>query len=85
MFGRPKSEEIDFEVVNNADTAVKYTVGEQTYTAEPRVRMTHRTCTPPELDFQLPGDKRETFQAAKGARFVIASKAGRLTVSSTGK
>lgn len=80
MFGRPKSDEIEFLVVNDTDTAVKYKVDDQTLSAEPHVRMTHRSCTPPELRFQLAGKERG-FHPEKGSRYVLRTNQGAVAVT----
>lgn len=80
MFGRPKSEEIEFQVINDTDQAVKYKVDGRTLTVEPRVRMTHRACTPPEVQFQL-GGKDRVLHPEKGSRYVLRSNQGSVAVS----
>ena len=82
MFGRPKSAEVEFQIVNDTDTAVKYKVDQQALTVEPRVRMTHRACTPPDLRFELPAKEQvPVFHPEKGSRYVLRPSQGAVTVS----
>jgi uncharacterized protein YkwD len=69
MFGRPQALEMSFEIVNDAASAVKYKLDDQPYTIQPRVRMLHRACIPPELKFLTEG--QETYHPENGSRFVI--------------
>jgi hypothetical protein len=47
LFGRPKSQTIQFSVANRVGVAVEYTVGDQTFELPPRVTRTHNVCRPP--------------------------------------
>ncbi|MCC7419183.1 MAG: CAP domain-containing protein [Planctomycetaceae bacterium] len=49
MFGRPKSEMIEFRVANPTGEAAVYRVGDQTYDLPPRVVRTHQVCQPADV------------------------------------
>jgi uncharacterized protein YkwD len=76
-FGRPKSEEIEFELNNRSDIAVKYTLDGQDFSIEPRYTMKHRMCRPSDLKIELPSSKPgaskegEVMHPAADAHFVI--------------
>ncbi len=55
MFGRPKSQAIEFKIENRAGVAVKYAIGERTFELPPRVTRTHTRCRPAEVAFRWPG------------------------------
>jgi uncharacterized protein YkwD len=84
MFGRPASQSIHFEVVNDTDTAVEYQVGSRSYPLPPHVTRTHEQCRPAELSFRLPSKGEEVPSAIRpsnGDRFVITAQAGALKIS----
>ena len=47
VFGRPKSAEISFEIVNESGATFEYQLGDETLTLEPRYTRTHEFCRPP--------------------------------------
>ena len=55
MFGRPKSERVEFRIANEAPQAVKYTIGKQSYSLRPREVRTHWLCGPEDLTLQSAG------------------------------
>jgi uncharacterized protein YkwD len=55
MFGRSKSERVEFRITNAAPLAVKYTVGKQSYSLRPREARTHWLCGPEDLALQSAG------------------------------
>jgi uncharacterized protein YkwD len=67
-FGRPKSDEIRFQVTNKTDTTVKYAVDGRTVSLEPGYTMTHRTCRVPEVRFE---EADKSFHPRSGARYVL--------------
>jgi uncharacterized protein YkwD len=81
VFGRPQSEAVTFEVANETELTIEYTVGERDYTIEPRVTRTHEDCTPEQVAF-LPLSQKgtashplhpvATLTSHKGDRMVIA-------------
>jgi uncharacterized protein YkwD len=70
-FGRPKSKEIVFKITNRTGSEVQYDIADKTYKIKPRYTITHRTCRPPELEFQWPDGKKQTYAPASGAALVI--------------
>jgi uncharacterized protein YkwD len=82
MFGRPKSQAIEFKVANESDAAVEYRIGERTFPLSPRSTRTHLRCRPAELTFQLPDGKPDakgetkTVQPGTGDRFVVVGDKG---------
>lgn len=52
LFGRPKSESIEFKIENRAGVEVGYVLDGQTLALPPRVTRTHRSCKPFELAFR---------------------------------
>lgn len=82
VFGRPKSVEITFEVVNRAGAEVAYQIGEEKLTLEPRYTRTHHLCVPAELRFDWSEEDGEarTFQPAQGDRFIVTRSGGKLKV-----
>jgi uncharacterized protein YkwD len=58
MFGRPKSQAIEFEVENRADEAFDYVLGGREYSLPPEYTRTHTVCRPPAVAFRWPGGKK---------------------------
>ena len=52
LFGRPKSQTIQFSVANHAGVAVEYAVGDQTFPLPPRATRTHRVCRQPVVNWR---------------------------------
>ncbi len=73
MFGRPKSAAIEFTIDNRAGEAVEYTIGEKTFTLQPRFVRTHTRCRPSEVTFRQPteGAKPTTVKPVSGDSFVV--------------
>jgi uncharacterized protein YkwD len=73
LFGRPKSQAIEFAIANRATAAVEYAIGDKTFTLPPRYTRTHTRCRPGEVTFRRPGggDKTETVTPAAGDRYVL--------------
>ena len=84
MFGRPKSLEVQFRLVNRAGRAVTYTVGNERYNLLPRVTRTHTRCRPSTLSFNLSSTeggvgqlkRSEGFKPRDGDVYVVAEKQG---------
>jgi uncharacterized protein YkwD len=51
VFGRPQSDAVTFEVTNQTELTIEYTVGERNYTIKPGVTRTHEDCTPEQVAF----------------------------------
>lgn len=72
MFGRPEAAAISFQVSNESETEVEYTVrrsgSDRTFPLAPRQRRTHRRCRPTTIEFP---ELETTFEAEDGARYVV--------------
>jgi hypothetical protein len=51
LFGRPESFKYQFKITNAAGVAVSYSYGGETQTIDPRVIVTHTSCSPGEISF----------------------------------
>lgn len=78
MFGRPKSETIEFQVANPSSEAAVYRVGDKTHDLPPQVVRTHRICQPADLVLveaaetpKKPKDVGTKFEPRNGDRFVL--------------
>lgn len=73
MFGRPKSEAIEFKIENTSGEEVSYRIGERTFELPPRVIRTHTSCRPEKVQFFWPGDDEPdtTITPETGNRFII--------------
>jgi uncharacterized protein YkwD len=78
LFGRPKSQQIEFQITNTSDKAILYALDGQTVSLPPRATHTHQQCRPPEVTFQWPGThERKTVHPSHGGRYtIIQGKAG---------
>jgi uncharacterized protein YkwD len=45
-FGRPQSAHVQFQFENDTDAAIRYQIGERTYTLQPHYTRTHEMCRP---------------------------------------
>lgn len=72
-FGRPRSKEIKFTIVNPTDATLSYTLDGKEITLKPRYTMVHEACRPPELT--LPKSKGKTFHPENGGRYAIRANA----------
>ena len=66
LFGRPKSQMVEFKVANRAGIAVEYTVDGQTFALPARATSTHQVCSRPVVRFH-----GKTLQPAAGQQLVI--------------
>lgn len=84
-FGRPKSATIEFSVANQSTESVRYSLGGESFTIEPRYTRTHRLCREPALNFSLPGRRARSraskFTPEPGDRFTITGSRGSLAVA----
>jgi uncharacterized protein YkwD len=87
LFGRPKSESLEFRVANRSGSTVSYRIGDRTFKLPPRYTRTHEQCRPTEVKFELP-DQGETKSAAAkaedGGQFVITDDGGERGVHKEG-
>jgi hypothetical protein len=71
MFGRPRSAQIEFEIVNESRATVRYTLGDQTFRLPPRHTRTHQRCRPSKLILRRPQADDVTFEPEHGDAFVV--------------
>ena len=71
MFGRPRSAQIEFEIVNESRATVRYTLGDQTFRLPPRYTRTHQRCRPSKLILRRPQADDVTFEPEHGDTFVV--------------
>jgi uncharacterized protein YkwD len=70
LFGRPKSQQIAFQITNHTDTTITYAIDGQTFPLPPRTTRTHQQCRPPEVTFQWPGTReKKMVHPSHGARY----------------
>ncbi len=60
LFGRPTSQQIEFQLTNTSDLAIQYTIDGQTFTLPPQATHTHQQCRPAEVSFYWPGTQEGT-------------------------
>jgi uncharacterized protein YkwD len=78
MFGRPKSERIEFRITNATPQSVRYRVASQAYSLRPRETRIHWQCGPEDLTLQSAGGANlpnATLRPNRGDRLVVASDA----------
>jgi uncharacterized protein YkwD len=74
MFGRPRSDSIEFEVANQSGTTIEYEIGGRAFSLPPGYTRTHQGCVPEELVFQWPGEAEPQSEAVEpndGDRFTV--------------
>jgi uncharacterized protein YkwD len=80
LFGRPESQAIEFQIVNETGDTVEYRLGERQFSLAPRYRRTHRLCRPQELVSSMQANDGEEDAASVaprgGERFVFTTGAG---------
>lgn len=83
MFGRPKSAAIEFKIENKAGEAFEYTLGDKTFTLDPRYTRTHTVCRPPEVTFAWPGEteKGKPVKPTAGQKLVVTRADGKWAVA----
>ena len=77
MFGRPKSERIEFRITNAAPQAVRYRIANQEYSLRPRETRIHWLCGPEDLALRAGGG---AVRPNRGDRLVVVSDASRLAI-----
>jgi uncharacterized protein YkwD len=60
LFGRPMSQQIEFQITNTSHVAIQYTIDGQKFSLPPQATYTHQQCRPPEVTFQWPGTQEPT-------------------------
>lgn len=77
MFGRPAGLRLSFSLSNRSRVALRYQLGEKSYTLPSGMTRTHEQCSPPTLSLALPGDSQATtLRPANGVQYRIEA-AGR--------
>jgi uncharacterized protein YkwD len=72
LFGRPMSQQIEFQITNHTDTTMTYAMESQTFPLPPRTTRTHQQCRPPEVTFHWPGTQEpKTVHPNHGERYTI--------------
>jgi uncharacterized protein YkwD len=72
LFGRPMSQQVEFQITNTSHAAIQYTIDDQKFSLPPQVTSTHQQCRPPEVTFQWPGtQERTTVHPNHGDRYTI--------------
>jgi hypothetical protein len=80
MFGRPKSERIEFSITNKTKTEATYEIDDREFALKPGVTRTHNSCRRPRITVQLDEDRRESLTPQSGEHFAVVGKAGELGV-----
>jgi len=82
LFGRPKSQQIEFQITNTSNVAIPYTIDSQTVTLPPQATHTHQQCRPPEVAFHWPGaQERKTVRPNHGDHYtIVRGEAGEFRV-----
>jgi uncharacterized protein YkwD len=87
LFGRPKSQAIEFAISNDSGVGIHYKIGEREFSLEPKHTRTHQQCRPSEVAFYLSDSENAADQPARslkpkdGARLAIEVQAGELRVT----
>jgi uncharacterized protein YkwD len=63
-FGRPRSKEIKVQITNRTGDTVKYKLGDESFSLEPRSIVTHRMCRPADLKVQQADGKTDEKEKA---------------------
>jgi uncharacterized protein YkwD len=69
MFGRPRSEAIEFTIRNEARRTIEYRLAGRTYSLPSGASRVHQECRPPEL--VLEGEAEESVQPKGGDQYVV--------------
>jgi hypothetical protein len=76
MFGRPKSQRVEFRISNATAQAVKYAVADKVHSLRPREIRSHWLCGPEDLTLQSAGGAKihgGKMRPDPGDRFVVAT------------
>lgn len=74
LFARPQSLSYEFQISNATNTTVRYTFGGKSHEVKPSFAITHESCDPGTLSFELPAGSRQ-FQPANGSVYVLSGDA----------
>ena len=85
MFGRPESARVEFKLTNAGERAVRYAIGDERFTLEPRWTRTHTRCRPGDVVFGAAGRgdakaggkaaERETVRPENGSTYEVTPDA----------
>lgn len=72
MFGRPKSESISFQLINETKVPIKYSLGDRSLSLPADTTHTHQPCGVVALTFDWPNGQRSARrQSANGKRYIV--------------
>jgi uncharacterized protein YkwD len=82
MFGHPTTEMMEFQITNQTDTPISYTMDGHTFPLPPRSTRTHQQCQPAEIIVHWPGTQEQiTVRPQHEDQYTIVQEAnGRFTV-----
>jgi len=66
LFGRPRSAMFSFELKNETDTTVDYSVGDESFRLPPRYRRTHRLCQPEPVRVEWSSERETATRNPRG-------------------
>jgi uncharacterized protein YkwD len=76
LFGRPKSNEIAFQVANESGAEIRYTLEDRDFALPPRATRTHYACRPPELNIKRDGAGDDVYEPGNGTQYVVKAGEG---------
>jgi uncharacterized protein YkwD len=80
LFGRPKSEAIEFKIANQSEAEIRYRLGEEAFALPPRYTRTHQMCVPSELTL-LEGEKEfRSISPRNGDSYVVEEQNGGMSL-----
>ncbi len=75
MFGRPRSQQVVFEITNQTDDTVSFTLDRQKEQIRPGYTVTFTRCRPPTVRLQ-PLSKPAVFHPASGTHLLLVPRDG---------
>ena len=79
MFGRPKSEGVEFRVTNSTNDGVRYEVEGEAFSLQPGRGRLHEMCVPPQVSLlSQEGRRTEPMKVHRGDHFKVTHERGRL-------
>jgi uncharacterized protein YkwD len=76
LFGRPKSEVIEFKISNSTASTVNYQVGHETFELPPRYTRTHTLCSDQEIALLKEGQRLNPTELKNGMAFIVEERDG---------
>jgi uncharacterized protein YkwD len=72
LFGRPTSQQIEFQIMNHTDATITYDIDGHTFPLPPQTMRAHQQCRQAEVTFQWPGSQEQTtVHPTHGDRYTI--------------